>query len=285
VLRRPGGATERLPVFSDPTGIDAMFYDLRLLEGVDLVYTSGSVRGRYEAEPARYEAEARWYAFLDGFAERVAWLRPGRGVTGPEIRVYRLGERARAELARRAGALDPLWWAEALPLGFRRAYETRAVAPADRTDGAVRGSDGNPAPWVRGMGAFFAEDVRPFVEAMAFELAAAGRTRAALPLAEAIHLVFPGEVGACLAVVACAKAAGEWRAAEGAIDRTLAAVGPSGPAAAALRLERGRVLALRGERARARSEFEWVLAHSPPDAGPGLEARAELARLAGPRPR
>ena len=45
--------------FTSARQVFEMFYDLRLLEGVDLVYTSGSVRGRYEAEPAA--APNLWY--------------------------------------------------------------------------------------------------------------------------------------------------------------------------------------------------------------------------------
>lgn len=279
VLELPDGTKRRLVVYPHPQEINQIFYDLRLLHGVDYVFTSGAIRGRYQAQPSSFPAQCRLYAFLDSSAVLAARFDPGGDVTGPEIRVYRLGERARAALER-LGDLDPLWWAATVPRPYRIEFESVAVPPERRSGGALREPDGWPAPWVLGLEAFFASNVRPFAEVMAYDFAGLGRLAAALPLAEAIHLMRPAEVLPCLAYVTCAGELGAWREANVAIERTLALAREADPLLPYLRLQHGRALSRLGAAAAARGELEWVAGRAEAASDVGREARAELARLA-----
>jgi hypothetical protein len=279
MLDLPDGTKRRLVVYPQPQAINQIFYDLRLLHGVDYVFTSGAIRGRYEAQPSSFPAQRRFYAFLDSSAVLAARFDPGGDVTGPEIRVYRLGERARASLER-LGDLDPLWWAATVPRPYRLEFESVAVPPEGRTGGALRRPDGSPAPWVLGLDAFFASNVRPFAERMAYDFAGLGRMAAAMPLAEAIHVMRPAEVLPCLAYVACAAELGAWREANVAIERTLARAGGADPLLPYLRLQHGRALSRLGAASAARGELEWVAGRAPAASDVGRDARAELERLA-----
>ena len=101
---------EGAPVFSvatipmsvhDPDAAYA-FCDLRDFAGFDAVVVSGSVRGRYLAEPARFPVQADFYEGLDRFWS-LLYRTPG-GATGPEIRVY-------GRDSTRAAGLES-WWIE-----------------------------------------------------------------------------------------------------------------------------------------------------------------------------
>jgi dolichyl-phosphate-mannose-protein mannosyltransferase len=251
-LRLPDGRMERIPIFEHPVDVNQIFYDLRLLDGVDFVLTSGAVRGRFDADTTRFAVQRRFYRFLDRFAERMASFPPGRGTDGPQVDIYRLGDRARGEIAR-AGGLPALWWAECVPGAYPRGYEALA-AQSQRRGGVERlGPDGEIAPWVRSLTAFFDAEVRPFAQSLARELARHDHVAAALPLAEAIHLQHPGEVRACIAFVQCAGALERWPAAEAAMARTIAVADRADPALPELRLERARVLVKLGRTGAARS--------------------------------
>jgi hypothetical protein len=113
LLDSGAGANRLLRVFDQPADINQIFYDLRVLHGVDYVLTSGAARSRFGADTLRYAAQARFYRFLDRDAEHIASFHPGRGVSGPEIEIYRIGDRARAAIVR-AGPLHALWWAESI---------------------------------------------------------------------------------------------------------------------------------------------------------------------------
>jgi 4-amino-4-deoxy-L-arabinose transferase-like glycosyltransferase len=58
--------------------------------GVDYVLVTGAVADRVLAAADRYPREARFYAQLDSQAQRVLIVRPGGGLAGPWVAVYRL---------------------------------------------------------------------------------------------------------------------------------------------------------------------------------------------------
>ncbi|HEY3215494.1 MAG TPA: glycosyltransferase family 39 protein [Candidatus Eisenbacteria bacterium] len=147
--------------------VNTVFYAPALFGAVDYVVTSSAVRGRYSARPDRYLAPVRFYRWLDHAAEPVARFVAGGGVTGPEIRVYHLGARARR--GARAKAFDPLWWARAVPTEARRALGA-AVAPDLAPAVEVRDSSGHPAPWVRALAGMFDHQIAPYAYAMAGHL-------------------------------------------------------------------------------------------------------------------
>jgi hypothetical protein len=86
----------------DPDAVSP-FYDPRDLAGFDAVVVSGSVRGRYRAEPARFPVQVDFYQALDRFWS--ARYRTPRDVdAGPEIVIY-------APDSTQLPGLDA-WWSE-----------------------------------------------------------------------------------------------------------------------------------------------------------------------------
>jgi len=88
--------------------LNASYYTPGLFCGVDYVITSASVRGRYEADPARFGAALRFYDLLRRDAERVAAYRSTWLVSGPTIEIYRVTPRCRASF--RSAPLAADWW-------------------------------------------------------------------------------------------------------------------------------------------------------------------------------
>ncbi len=273
-----GGRTQRLQVFEQPADINQIFYDLRLLHGVDYVLTSGAIRGRFEADTARFPVQRRFYRFLDRAAERVASFRSGGGVSGPTVDIYRLGDRAREGIVR-AGALHALWWAEYVPQGFRREFEEITVDPLRRSGGALLQEGGVIAPWVFGLEAFFDADVRPFARLLAWELVRLDRFAAAEPLTEAVHFMHTSDVAACLAFVRCAGALQHWVKVEDGAARTIPRADEQDPSLPELRYVRALALTDLGRKSEALRELEWVLARAPRDGELWAAAEALVRRL------
>jgi hypothetical protein len=189
------GPVAEVPIFADAGDANQTFYDARLFAEAAFVLTSSAVRGRFEADPVRYAAECRLYSRLDSTAVVVARFAAGHGLDGPTIVIYRLGEDARAALAA-AGPLPVLWWAERIPTAYRRSA-TRLLGESWR-DGALQDPDGAPAPWVRSLGVYFNDRIRPYADGMAFDLAELGRCGAARSFAEVSLLMEPGDEAARL---------------------------------------------------------------------------------------
>lgn len=266
------GRSQRIQVFDQPGDINQIFYDLRLLHGVDYVMTSAAARGRFEADTARFAVEVRFYRFLDQLAEHVASFRAGRGVSGPGVDIYRIGDRARAVIVD-FGPLSPLWWAQYVPPSFRREFEELAVEPGQRSGGSLVQKDGVIAQWIAGLGAFFDKDVRPFARLLAWELEHFGRFVAAQPLYEAILVMHPEDPETCLAYARCAAAQGRWMGIDIATSNTLAALPRGQPAPAELHYLRGVALARLGRRGEALVQLELARARAAP--GSDLQAAAE----------
>jgi len=281
LLDSGAGANRLLRVFDQPADINQIFYDLRVLHGVDYVLTSGAARSRFGADTVRYAAQARFYRFLDRDAEHVASFHPGRGVSGPEIEIYRIGDRARAAIVR-AGPLHALWWAESIPAAFRNEFEVRAVDPARHSGGALTLADGTVAPWVEALGGLFDKDIRPFARLLSWELSHFDRYAAAAPWFEAIHVMHPDDVDACLAYARCVAALQRWPEVEVSVSSTLATVTGESAGLAELHYLRGLARAGLGRADDARGDFETARAGAA--AGSDLQAAADQeARRLGTR--
>ena len=276
-VRQPGRDPVELELFPHAVDLNQMVYEPRLLAGVDVVVTSRAVRSRFEADTARFAAQRRFYALLDSAAEIAAHIVPRGPGTGPEITVYRLGARARSAIAS-LGRLDPLWWAESVPAGYR-AQANRLFARSDESPAlSTRGASGGASPWVRSLRPMYQERVGPFVSVLGIELERLGRCAAARELALATMEIAPRDVQACLLSSGCSGRLGVWPAARAAIERSLAAHGTAAPPV--LRLHYAETLARTGEPSLAIRELERVAASS--DATLAAQARSMLQSPGGP---
>jgi hypothetical protein len=274
-----GRAVREIDLFPSSADLNRVFYEPALYGGVDWVLTSDAVRGRYRADTIRFAAQAAFYRLLEESGGRAATFRSGGGVTGPELRVYRLTDSSRAALRARAGALDPLWWTRDVPSAARVELEATMRSLGAAPDTA------RPPPWVQGLGALFERQIQPFVYRLALELAEVGRCPEATSLASAILRMAPDHLQSCGIVVSCAATRDELEVARAALEALLGARDPSGKGLADIRLEYARVLAQTGDLAAARRELERVLAAPLQRGETARRARALLDRIgSGPAP-
>lgn len=218
---RRGAQPLRLTVFSQATDINQIFYDPRLLDGVDYLLVSGAMRRRYAADPERYAAQNALYLRLDSHCEVAARFAPGHGVIGPEIVIYRLGEAFWRELRDQSPPLDLFWWARSIPMAYRQEVEAKLLAPAQRGgDGFVTPS-GQPAGWVISLRRPFDEYVIPFELEIGMYLANRNQTTQARRHAATILAVAP-EVGLATQLFShCAMVHGDIAAARLQVETTL----------------------------------------------------------------
>lgn len=272
-----------MQVFEQPGDINQIFYDLRLLHGVDYVLTSSAIRGRFEGDTVRYRVQRRFYRFLDEYAEHVASFRPGRGVSGPVVDAYRLGSRARGEITR-IGNLDAVWWARYVPRSFRDSFEGTYVDPERRSQGALLTREGDPAPWVWGLRGFFETHVTPFARFLAWELSYFGRFEYAKSLLEAVHLMNPKDVTSCIAFTRCAAAMERWDQVGTSAQKTMGLASVDDPNFPELRYMRALALARFGQKDLALSELEWVRSRAVEgsDLKGAVEEELKRVRAEGP---
>src|SRR5262249_20576851 len=155
--------------------MNAAFYEPALYGAADWFITSAGVRGRYQADRQRYGAECAFYRALDRRAQRVVTFVPHGGVTGPEIRVYRIGDRYREG----SMGVDPRWWSAVVP----DAYRARFRAWQGGADGLPAVSPPlDPPAWFQSLEPVYARYVQPFVSEMVTDLAVLGRDEAARDL-------------------------------------------------------------------------------------------------------
>jgi 4-amino-4-deoxy-L-arabinose transferase-like glycosyltransferase len=185
-LTAPSGARMELDVFPSSLDMNRIGYDPRLFAAADWIVTSGAVRGRFEAEAARFADECRFYRLLDSTATVAVRVEPHDGMTGPVITVYRIGPRAHAAFLA-AGPLPPLWWAEEIPVSYRRAVT--AASGTYWEGGAPLRSDGTAALWVRSLASVYQRSLQSFATDLATNLVDLDRCDAAQPLLEGTLLV------------------------------------------------------------------------------------------------
>jgi hypothetical protein len=240
-----------IQLFPSSADLNRVFYEPALYAGAGWFLTSDAVRGRYEADSARWAAPHRLYRLLEATADSVIVLRSGKTVTGPEIRIYRLGERFHAAAG---DSLDPLWWTRDISASARA-----ELGEAMRAAGATRQDLDAPPTWVLGLGAVFEDQIEPFLYTLALELADVGRCAATMPLAGSILRMDPGQVQATGLVASCAEAEGDLATARDAVARLLAVRDPEGRGLHGIRLEYARLLAQTGARDDARKQLARVL--------------------------
>jgi len=85
------------------------FYDARLYTEADCIITSSTVMSRYEAKPDRFSRQMRFYGDLKHGWDEAAVFKPGRGVRGPVISIYRKNVDTEEAVSDRLGALDRDW--------------------------------------------------------------------------------------------------------------------------------------------------------------------------------
>ena len=176
------GPAVEVPIFRDVSDVNQIFYDRRLFAPADWVVTSSAVRGRYEAQPARYTVECRLYRALDSIATVAARFAPEGGRTGPTIVIYRVSASARAALGSE-GPLPATWWAERIPEEYRR--ESTELLGLPWREDPVRRADGALSPWVLSLAPVFEQKIQPFLNTMAVNLAEVGRCPEARSFADA----------------------------------------------------------------------------------------------------
>lgn len=274
------GGPVQLNVFDHASDINRVFYSPTLYRGVDYFLASSAVRQRYERDAARYREQLAFYGLLDREAELAAHFPAGADVPGPEITIYRLGERLQELLAREFSGFGPYWWAHSVPRRFRDRLDA-LLAPADRlSDGAVRLADGKPAIWVRSLRRPFETYIVPFLAPMAHYLVESGHFREARRHAAAVLAMIPDEPILCLIFSTCCRRMGDWGRARQAVDNTLSMLVRKGRDEPGLRLEFARLLHHFGEIDAERAELERVVAITQPGSQMARQAQRLLGRLA-----
>jgi len=273
-----GGEEVTVPLVRHAVDLNHLSYEPRLFRDVDYVVVTDGVRGRFMLDTLRFAAEHRFYQLLDRTAAVATRIVPTGATEGPAITIYRTTPAFQAAIEA-MGPLDPLWWAETLPIEGRRALEAQALPPEARTGGAVRDSTGAPAAWVLRLGRMYESLVRPFAHPMSVYLTELGHPGTAQPLAEATLEVMPWDIEACLVYTTSCEAEGAWSDARRAIDRTIAWVVRDGEPPPALQLEYARILARTGEAPMAREILRSLASRG--DERIAAQARAVLAEIGG----
>ncbi|MBI5709618.1 MAG: glycosyltransferase family 39 protein [Candidatus Eisenbacteria bacterium] len=241
-LPGPDGHPVEATVFTDATDLNNLFYDPRLLNGVDVVVTSSSVRDRFAAEPERFRPALGFYARLDRAANLVARFRTGGSdTTGPTITVYRLGQ-ARSDRS----PLEPLplsWWTERIPETYQRAATALLGAtPLPRPNPATACPD-SVSPWVLGLRSFYRGRISPFSDDLATQLLFAGRYEAARRLSAATLAMDPMDVMAFRAYAVASFGLESWPEATRQLEGFASALDSLGYDSAPLKQDLGRLKA------------------------------------------
>ncbi len=250
-VRAPSGDIVAVEIFPFAADFTRVFYDPRLLAGVDYVLTSSAVRGRYEAEPQRYQAQTSLYRLLDREAEPVARFSSHGFTAGPEIRIYRLGPAVQGALGERYGVLPLLWWAESIPIRYRDAIDRLVPAGREAGRGALRTRDGRLAPWVQSLAGVYQDRIAPFAGTMARELGQLGRLEPAERLVRANLALMPDDEESFGLLVHCVFRRAPVPRAKAIVESTLVALAREDSRAGVLR-----------------ETYDWMLAH-PDQAGLG----------------
>jgi len=267
-------------VFAHAGELNRVFYSPALLADADYVMTSGAVRGRFEADPSRYPVECALYRLLDSKAQVIARFAARGAVIGPEIVVYRIGPRYRDALAR-GSELDPRWWTEAIPPGYRRRAQELLAPRESATWSATDPAAASPPAWVRSLAGLYAMRIQPFVSDMANELAALGRNEPARAFARATLALRPDDLDAGVVYSVCSGRLGRWGEAREVTARLLAAGGDR-EAEPALILLHARALERTGDAAGAMRELERLVARVGAGDPVGAQARHMMDRLSAP---
>ena len=166
-----GGPPRWRTVIPEAVDFNAAFYDRRLIGLADYFITSSVVRSRYQADSTRFAVEVHAYDSLERDATLVARFVSDRAQSGPEIRIYRIDESARARWRANLGALDARWWLSTLP----------PDSPLQGA-GSAEGADPSAPEPRRLLSDFHYRYVAPTIEHVTRGLLRAGRSSDAAPL-------------------------------------------------------------------------------------------------------
>lgn len=219
---RSTGEAHPVVVFAHASDANAIYYEPALLAGATHILISSGVSGRHQDDPARYVRQVALYRLLQTHAEPLAEFRPGHGVDGPRITVYRLGERFQCELAL-SRPLDPFWWARAVDPAYRPRFEALAVPPERRCGSEPLCPDGRIAPWVQGLAPAFAEIVEPVLGRLAVGGVTLERWAAVRQLSAPLVVMAPDDARATELYVQACVSLGDLRGAEQALRHGLRA--------------------------------------------------------------
>jgi hypothetical protein len=203
-LTAADGTRSEVQVFPSALDLNRIAYDPRLFAMADFVVTSGAVRGRFEADPARFADECRLYRLLDSTAAVEARFEPHGSVAGPVLTVYRIGSRAHAALAA-TGPLPPVWWAEKIPESYRRTASELLGVPGE--GGARLRADGSAPLWMRSLARVYHDGLQSFAADLATNLVDLDRCDAAQSLVEGTLLVSPRDPAMTLLYEGCTSRA------------------------------------------------------------------------------
>ncbi|MBI5708904.1 MAG: hypothetical protein HZC42_01145 [Candidatus Eisenbacteria bacterium] len=249
--------------------LNQVYYNPGLYRAADYVITSSAVRGRYEADAARFAPQVRWYRLLDGFAQVVATVRPTRSTTGPTITVYRVTPTLRGRLGSAAEEVSPLWWSTWVPESYIKQWNERehlAGSAALRVPGA------SVAPaWLRPLRPIYMQRIKGFSDELAYAALQHGDSRTAEQLLATSLLMGAADISDTLAYSVCLGRRGAWREADTILGRALD--GASSQDSSVVLLQRARVAARLGEPARQRAYLAQILRREQPG--------SEMYRLAG----
>lgn len=237
-LHPPSGVPTDITVFEHASDFDRVLYDTRLLAGVDYFISTSAQRARFEADTARYADACAFYRVLDAHFPVVARFESGPEHSGPAIVVHRSAGTLPAP-----AALGEQWWAERLPIEYRRA--AARVLNTDTALTTVDPGSGEPASWVRGARPLYESQLARFAEDLAYDLIQADRPAPAQRLMLAALAVRPASQWTCLLAVEASVGVGDWRAVRDAIGRTRRALSGAAMDPALLEREREAIARLR----------------------------------------
>jgi len=266
----------KLNVFEQVSDFNQIFYTPSLYRDVDYFLVSGTIRQRYEANPARYRQQIRFYEMLDDHAEVAVRFRASGRATGAEVVIFSLGNEFQDWVSKEMAPFSPFWWAQAVPVAFRMRADELLVPPDKHSQGDIRLPDGLPAHWVRSMVGPFNVFLLPFLAQMAHHLSETGHYREGRRFAAAVLAMRPDLEIVCLVFSRCASEMGDWEQARRAVVNSLNALGRQGRESPQLRYELARLLHHFGETTAARQELELLLRMVPTNSDIARSARQFL---------
>jgi len=257
-IHLPVAGSPAVEVYRHAVDWNAAAYDLRLLRGIDYVITTGAVRGRFEADAARFGEQARFYAALDSLAAPVAVLAPDHDIEGPRITIYKLTPRLGEAISAR-GPLDSLWWARTIP----DAYKTTSEA-------SLRGSapDAGFVPglplWVEPLRQAYQQRYGPFASDLTASLIELGDLEPARELAIASLTIVPEDAGAARSYVQACRGLGNWSGAGPVLERAMRALMRQGGVPPDIQLGYAESLVEAGDVARGQRLLDILAANGDP---------------------
>ena len=216
-LHPPSGVPTDVSVFEHASDFNRVLYDTRLLAGIDYFISTSAQRARFEADTMRYADACAFYRVLDTHFPVVARFESTADQSGPAIVVHR-----NAGTLPTPAPLGEQWWAERLPIEYRR-----AAARVLNTDSALTTIDpttGEPAAWVRGARPLYDSQLATFAEDLAYDLIQADRPAPAQRLMLAALAVRPASQWTCLLAVEASVGVHDWAAVRAAIGLTRSAL-------------------------------------------------------------